>query len=322
MEKKYIVIGTSNSIVRGGWFDGFNEFSNSQVDRVALGGAPFTQFFSRLQSIVFEDYDLVILECSPNDESYSDKIGFSWFFDTLYQAFIAFLTQKCELVVLRVPAQPFLKDQSKVWQRQKKIIENLGAQTYDMSASLITIANAKNMQANDIYRDKYHPKADLMCEAGKIFSNWVVSSINNDFSKSRIAAPFEIFVQKVRSENTALISNNLIEESFEVLTVGESYKFPKPGFCLGFFIAAEYAWSCLALHGLDGSVQHTFVYFEPEKNKGQMKFVPIKNGYYLRAISLVHPYKLIEYPLHSNVPLGGSNQIAFGDFVFIDSINE
>lgn len=317
MQKRYLVIGTSNSIVKGGWFDGFVSIADAKVERKALGGAPFTQFFSELQSLDLAQYDLVILECSPNDESYSDKVGFSWFFDTLYQGFIASIIQYSNLLILRVPALDCITSPSNTWKRQLKIASELNVAVYDMSDSLLN-GNAASDIAS-LYRDKYHPKTELIHQAGVEFAKWLNGEKLDIYPAIQLKPAFGVYTQRINRNNKVSISNSLIDENFDVLGLNESFKFERPGFCIGFFVAAEHSWGFLKMYGLDDSIQYSFVYFDSNKNLGQKKFIPIKNGYYLKAISLSLPHKVIDCPLHSNVPLDGPNKVAFGDFVFLDN---
>ena len=194
--KKYLVIGTSNSIVKGGWFDGFKEQLEVEVDRVALGGAPFTQFFSKLPNINFSDYSLVILECSPNDETYAYKVGFSWYFDTLYQNFLAMITQYTKLVILRVPTLQFIAKPSAVWRRQKAIALNLNGKTYDITEVLV----GENAVENDLtlfYRDRDHPLTTDMNNVGKSFAKWLKLSIPDLPTPIGIKPSFKISSERI-----------------------------------------------------------------------------------------------------------------------------
>jgi hypothetical protein len=315
MLKSCLVVGTSNTIVKGGWFDGFSNSTAAQVDRIALGGAPFTQFFSRLHSVDLTVYDLVVLECSPNDEAYPDNVGFSWYFDTLYHGLLSRILHSTKLIVLRVPGLRNIIQPSDTWLRQKRIAEGLGVPVVDLSSDLLAGCDDRGVVA--LYRDQYHPLTDLLHQAGVNFAKRLGSI---DLSSTLVVQPpFDIYTQRVVSKNSVELSNSLISERFELLSLGESFKFTHPGFCIGFFIAAETAWGCLKLHGIDDEVKHLFVLYESDKNANQMKFVPIKNGFYLKALSIIQPYKIVDYSLHSDVPLDGDNKIAFGDFVFLDS---
>jgi hypothetical protein len=314
--KKHLIIGTSNSIVNGGWFDGFKDNSKTEVDRVALGGAPFTQFFSKISDINFTDYSLVILECTPNDETYADKIGFAWYFDTLYQNFLAMIVQYTKLVILRVPTLQFIESPSAVWERQQTIASNLNVRTYDITELLV---NNNKSDLTSLYRDRDHPLTTNMYNVGKCFSEWLEASILELPSPIEIKPAFRVYKESVMSKSTSSLVNSLINEKFSILSVGQSHKFSQPGVCIGFYIDAGNSWACLRLHGLDDEVRHSFIFFNPDVNKGHMKFVPIKNSFYLKAISITLPYKAVDYALHANVPLHGENRIAFGDFVFLDS---
>lgn len=290
-----------------------------EVDRVALGGAPFTQFFSKLPNINFSDYSLVILECSPNDETYADKVGFSWYFDTLYQNFLAMITQYTKLVILRVPTLQFIAKPSAVWRRQKAIALNLNVKTYDITEVLV----GENAVENDLtlfYRDRDHPLTTDMNNVGKSFAKWLKLSIPDLPTPIGIKPSFKIYKECIASEKKTKVFNSLVDEEFCILSVGQSYKFSKPGVCIGFYIDAGNSWACLKLHGLDDEIRYSFIFFDSEKNKGHMKFVPIKNSFYLKAVSVVPAYKAVDYGLHSNVPLDGENTIAFGEFVFLNSI--
>ena len=317
--KKYLVIGTSNSIVNGGWFDGFKDTSKVEVDRVALGGAPFTQFFSKLSDINFNNYSLVILECSPNDETYADKIGFSWYFDTLYQNFLAMIVQHTKLIILRVPTLQFIKSPTSVWKRQQAIASNLSIKIYDITESLISNNIVKN-DFSSLYRDRDHPLTNHMYNVGKCFSEWLKVSILTFPLPIKVKPSFRVYKENVISQSKLHMVNSLINEEFNILSVGQSYKFSKPGVCIGFYIDAGNSWACIKLHGLDDEIRHSFIFFNSDVNRGHMKFVPIKNSFYLKAISITLPYKAVDYALHSNVPLDGENSIAFGEFVFLDSI--
>jgi len=296
--KSVCIIGTSNALVRGGWFDGFAASWPYTLHRYALGGAPFIQFLGKLNEILSNNYDIFIVDTSPNDESYASQVGSDLFFDSLYTMFLSTLVKYAPTVVLRIPTKKFISSSSPVFERQVEICEAVGCHFIDCTKFILSFAEQKNC-SNSLYVDNYHPVANIMHQIGEKVSLYILSnSISNLSTGHNYSPKFRTINIQGDNFSQTSISTSTYNGNFSMINAGLSYNFNKYFFCLGFFVDAGHCNGIIRLHG-NGSHRDLSCHFDGNRNKNIAKFVCIPNGFFMKAISVEMPYKSIEFALHS-----------------------
>lgn len=311
-----LIVGTSNSMVRGGWYDAFTESQADSVKRISLGGAPFTQFLSRLSDIQEIQPDHIILECSANDESYPQFIGNDMFFDKLFHIFLSSLRSIAPVTVLRIPPLATLSKLSHVARRQKVICEQLGCTFYDAAPDIIQLAGNRSP-----YRDKHHPVTDIAHAFGKQFSEVFLNieaspPIAPDKLLNYTSAIGDINLPSLGCA-TNEIKTSLLHETFVVLEPNKSIKLPKNIFALGFFINSGETSGILRISG-PIERRELFCFYMDPSNKNVKRFIPLTNGMQVREVSCIWAHKAIDFALHTDL-FHFPQKVSLGKILYIDS---
>ena len=109
----------------------------------------------------------------------------------------------------------------------------------------------------------------------------------------------------------SIIETSVYSGSFCVISSGQGFNFDKTFFCLGFFVNAGITACIITLHGPLGERSIYCDYASP-RNNNIVKFVPIKDGFYMHSISVGYPHLSIETALDSEFMADKDYQIAIG----------
>lgn len=316
---KILVIGTSNTIVRGGWFDGFISEIGAEVERIALGGAPFVQFFSVLREVSEARPDHIILECAANDESYAQHIGSDIFVDRLYFMLLSSLRAIAPTTILRIPPESTLHNEPNIFKRQKSICHQLGCDVYNAAT---TIIEASNNTCS--YRDKHHPKTEIAYDLGRRFCNYLLPSLKSPRKGPSNVVSFldsvtDITIPRANLDTTN-IETSLLKEEFALLTPGSTARLQNGVFALGFYINSGRSTGVLRLEGPSDS-KDIFCYYTSPSNKNVKRFVPIRNGMNLRQISCVYAHNSVAISLHTDLFLI-PQEVSLGTILCLDVNNQ
>ncbi len=305
--RRALVIGTSNAIVRGGWFDGFANNYPGTVTRHAFGGAPFVQFMGSAKPLTEQPYDDIILETSPNDESYSGQVGSGWFFGRLYDDLIRFLVTRGRVLVLRVPPQPNIGKDVPISSLQRAICERNGACYFDLSPVLQSYG-----AVSDLYRDRYHPNTPFMHEAGAAVAEAVLQGADRPVREGPVLYDYKDEEGVRRGLDEIDVNTSLWSGKLTVVPEGKAIHLPRHTLCFGFYFDKRNCNGVVRLHGI-GAERDIQCFFEPAP-RSEIAFVPIRNGFVLNAISVQKPFQRLEYALHSKIE-AGPYKAAIGTFV-------
>ncbi|EQB31565.1 hypothetical protein [Sphingobium ummariense] len=292
-----LVIGTSNTIVKGGWFDSFTSSVGMSVTRIALGGAPFLQFMDVSGRVKSNDYRAIVVETSPNDESYPSSVGSAWTFDKLYHDFIVSLNSIAPVFVLRIPPQDKWRSNSPIASRQKHICELAGAHYFD--ATDVMLQSSREMGA-EVYRDKYHPTTPVAARVGAHLSDFIRGS---NFRPRRTARPCIVGSYALRKIDefgleAVSFSNSLVSEDFSIIPLGGKVVFDKPIFCLGFWMLSGRTNAMVRFEGPRES-RDILCRYRGVPSVGAVQFVPITDGFMAKSISVIKPWESLRFGLHS-----------------------
>lgn len=313
---KILVVGTSNTLVKGGWYDGLLDVvaGSHEVQRIALGGAPFSQFLSLLGEIESKAPDHVIVECAANDESYAMHVGSDIFFDRLYFMFLSSLRSFAAVTVFRIPPQGTVETGCAVARRQAGICRQLDCEFYDSAAEILDLGKATGVP----FRDKHHPQTEIARHIGQTFGDWLKGSLQAG-RPSKGCQNFSTCANEFSIERsdfqTARIETALVSEDFAILKPGTTIRLPRNEFILGFFVNAGETRGVLRL---DNSVQKRdiFCYFMEPSNKNVKRYVPVSNGLHVRRLSSLFAHQAADIALHTDL-FHFSQQIALGKLVTI-----
>lgn len=306
------VIGTSNTIQRGGWFDGFCETFEGEVDRFALGGAPFIQFLGILRDLERNKYDFIIFDTAPNDDSFYESVGNEFVFDSCYFKFVSSLMSIAPTSMLYIPTERAYKNTSAVFERQNDICRSLGCEVINLTGLIEMHAQSLGVAH---HRDLQHPSTVIMKEIGRhLGSKFSELEIRKSSSAVDYSHIFEnVSLTSVVNETTT-IKNSLVDEAFALLRLGQTARLRRPVTCLGFFVDASNSHGILRLSG-DRGARDIFCFFDSEKNKLTKRFVPVSDGFEISSVSVVRHSKAAEFALHSSFAFQPPYHVALGSFL-------
>ncbi|GEM_PF-6507400 len=313
---KILVIGTSNTLVRGGWYDGFTEElrSSHDVQRIALGGAPFSQFLSLLNDIEKADAHHIVVECAANDESYAAQVGSEIFFDRLYYMFLSSLRSLAAVTVLRIPPQVTVETGSPVARRQIEICRQLDCLFYDAADEILELGR----ESGSPFRDKHHPQTVIARAIGQSFGSWLNQRLSG-VRPSTALRNYASCITEVSIESSvypkAPINTALVKEEFFVLKPGVAINLPQTEFIIGFFLNSGETRGVIRLDG-PVSKRDLFCYFMEPSNKNVKRYVPVANGLYVRRLFSLFAHQATELALHCDL-FHFQQQIALGKLVSI-----
>lgn len=318
---KILVVGTSNTLVKGGWYDGFQEALDGrhEVKRIALGGAPFSQFLSLINDMASEAPDHIVVECAANDESYPTHVGNEIFFDRLYYMFLSSLSSFAGVSVLRIPPNATVATGSPVARRQAEICQQIGCSFYDAAEEILELGN----QAESPYRDKHHPQTRIAHRIGQTFGGW----LQKNLTVSRPSPTFRNYSDCVievlidRSDYPiSRIETSLVTEDFIILKPGTIINLSRTEFIIGFFVNSGETRGILRL---DGSVQKRdlFCYFMESSNQNVKRYIPVSNGLHARRVSSLFAHQAADIALHCDL-FHFPQQVALGKLVTIRMDNQ
>ncbi|NVO25470.1 hypothetical protein [Donghicola mangrovi] len=313
---KVLVVGTSNSLLSGGWYDGFCAElpSGYEVSRIALGGAPFTQFFSTLSDIEKSQADHIILECSANDESYPTHVGSEIFFDRLYFMLLSSLRSFAPVTVLRIPPLKTLDTMPPLVTRQLDLCHQTGCGIFDAA---LRIRNLRNDNV-PLYIDKHHPNIPVANQVGREFAVWLKMHFDGAPAPSELRN-YTSSVRVITFDRPDLadsrIENSLIQEDFKILAPGSVVRLAQTEFILGFFVNSGETRGVLRLHG-PKDTKDLFCYYMDPSNQNVKRFVPLPNGMYIQKLSSHFAHQAVSLALHTDM-FHIEHKIALGQIVAI-----
>jgi hypothetical protein len=125
---KILILGTSNSILVGGWVAGFKQaYPDAEVQNASIGASPGLQFAYWLDKSI-EAYDLVIFDSIINDEYLLKYIGTKAYQDQLMFEILSTLASRTKLVVLGFSRRKHRTADSDEYKSRKIISKKVGAQ--------------------------------------------------------------------------------------------------------------------------------------------------------------------------------------------------
>lgn len=304
------VIGTSNTIQRGGWFDGFKEAFPGDVRRIALGGSPFIQFLGLLRDIERSHYDVILFDTAPNDDSFYAAVANEFIFDSCFYKFVSSLMSIAPSAMVYIPTERAYQRGSVVFERQREICEVLGCKVLDLTPLISAHAAELGLPS---HRDLQHPSTPIMNAIGK----WIATQTPFP-QRFRIPRDYSDLFENIEvvsgDHQKTVIDSTLIKEEFSVLDAGKTVRLRQSIFSLGFFVDAGHTNGVVRLHGAKGR-RDIFCYFDLARNARTKRFVPIPDGFEISAVSVVRHSEAAEFALHSSSGFSAPYRAAFGKFL-------
>lgn len=236
------ILGTSNSIIKGGWVDGLkSSLPSANIKNLSIVASPGIQFGLRLGEN-FTKYDYVFFDSIPNDELlYYESSGYSESSESERIIFeiLSTIASESRLIVLGFCLKNNLEKQTSLFKSRLAITDYLEAQFIDIPRILKVFRDIGNFQ--DLYEEHpAHPLLELSFKIGfligeniknsKIFniSRTALNYRSNFYSWSQANAPLSIPRKK--------FSNSLTSQEFVEINSDDQIHFDSQKKLIGFYL--------------------------------------------------------------------------------------
>lgn len=315
---KACVIGTSNAILGTGWYGGFCQAFDGEVERFALGGAPLVQLARFFEKIEQKKYDYIIVDSNPNDETYSSKIGKYEFYIGLVELCMNFIAERGRIILLQIPTVKNFHQQNRI----RAAIAPLVRAKRGVVIDIADIAQRSVYPASNLWmRDNYHLKNNLAftlgAAIGTVLSGRGPDGYGRDLEQS--ANPFKVVRGSTTCAHRSRINTRIMNAEFVVLTPGEQLEFQgDEGLCLGMYVDSGLTNGIATLVDQDGSVRRISMFYRNNVNKNICLFMPIRDGINISKFICNNPFDLFEVGLHTVLNHYAPWRIAITDLLFLD----
>ncbi|WP_410952313.1 hypothetical protein [Pseudomonas sp. S1(2024)] len=295
MTRNILILGTSNSLLKGGWVDGLREaLPGWNIQNRSIGASPGIQFAASLNTD-FSSFDYVFFDSVPNDEEYQYlNVGYS---DIEFSTQILFdifstISAKANLIVLGICNKRFLDRESEVYSLRRYLASACGADFIDVRELFNSFSGffAERGGSRDLYEDHpSHPLAKHMFFLGGLIGACLKGA------PAPVAKGGKCYKSKYLAWDASMVngsahrvverSNSLLSERFVLLEEGESLSFELGMRCIGLYVNYRGTNAVATLSG-QGSVSLDINLFSGIDDRVLKLFVPIPNGIDLTRVSV------------------------------------
>ena len=287
MAKRILILGTSNSLITGGWVDGLKASNESfQIHNKSIGASPGIQFAAHIDTD-FSVYDYVFFDSVPNDEQYQyESSGYSEleFIVEVLRDIFSVIASHTRLIVLGVCNKNYFDVESKVYSARRALAGFCNSEFIDVRKILRSCDSF--FVARSGVRDLYdahpsHPLPQHMKLIGYLIGKELNDSVKGAIRPSIKTPGYSTWIAADNNDQTFSViekENSFLQEKFGLIYDGVQLNFPEEKLCLGFYIN---------FHGTDASVRvensfagkvRSISLFNKTSDKLLKLFVPIPNG--------------------------------------------
>lgn len=304
---KVLVVGTSNSVLRGGWVDGLKETVSGKVINRSVGASCSAFLLYELCSLSsrMEEYDIVIIDSMVNDEYFLNK-GFlqeKYLLDYVQQIY-TILAEKI-VIYLSFSSQQFFNCQSRAELIHRAQAFSTGAYFISVKQILHNFLNDnKSIKQSLIYEDPGHVHRAIAKEIGRGIGKIINSTILSKTANLTASSRFSIYIPGERGCRLVIEETKIrIELLFEYLDKS-LIRLPKYKIIHGLFVNAKKTNCCVEFYPDKNSYNIAKGYFGNYDGKMQMKFLHFKRPFlpfrnYLKVFKNVENNKISENFIHS-----------------------
>lgn len=295
MTRNILILGTSNSLLKGGWVDGLREaLPGWNIQNRSIGASPGIQFAASLNTD-FSNFEYVFFDSVPNDEEYQYlNVGYS---DIEFSTQILFdifstISAKANLIILGICNKRFLDRESEVYSLRRYLASACGADFIDVRELLNSFSGffAERGGSRDLYEDHpSHPLAKHMFFLGGLIGACLkgtpapVAKVGKCYKSKYLA--WDASMVNGSAHRVVERSNSLLSERFVLLEEGESLSFELGMRCIGLYVNYRGTNAVAKLSG-QGAVSLDINLFSGIDDRVLKLFVPIPNGIDLTRVSV------------------------------------
>jgi len=303
---KILVLGTSNSILKGGWTRGLIEAAPLDwvIDNKSVGASPLTQF-SGWMCKDLSCYDCVLVDAIPNDENLLQYIGDRAFYDELQNQILSTIAGQTHLITLGFCNQNYREKRSEVFKSYQMAMKRL-------NGTFLNVIEYALKFPEPVFLDGPHIHPDIAFRYGQelvdVLPNLILraSPSTHNFSENFI----ELVVPELSDAETVSKKNSLLRDDYARLDVGVGIDLPKQGRVIGFSIDATMSYADICFMGPSGA-RRIGLRYNMSENGFLAKFVPVPSGWITDRIEIMEPDEGSEAAPHNRpTDPGGRRSVA------------
>jgi hypothetical protein len=208
----FLIIGESNSVMKGGWVQGFvDNVNDAVVVNRSIGSTGVLNAIHQLVELKdeFFDFDVILLDHLINDVRFyiNDQERYFKYLRTLYSALLSCGVKVVELAYFRHD----LNDVGmKFLCEIIDFIKAMEIEVFDVREKLLQIKDRENLEnLSSLYRDSAHPQPKVSYEIGCELAVNLVSLDRSDIERKKLVLPFHIMDVDIIQTNSVLEAKSL-----------------------------------------------------------------------------------------------------------------
>ncbi len=227
------IIGTSNSILKDGFYSGLHENKWCKLTNISLGASSSAVGVWAIEKVDFHEYDFVIMDLLNNEE----HIIYSGY-NTIERALgnILTLVNKCSLagsipVIVSFPRKFFFGDECEIRPLHRSVMalaKNLSISKFDLYELVDSVlASNQNFSLDNLFMDEAHLKRPIAKLIGSAIADLLINKFNNElivnkkfFDVSYYSAKYISVVSNDFDAERIERKNNFTKETFSKIQDG------------------------------------------------------------------------------------------------------
>lgn len=282
---KILILGTSNSLRRGGWVTGLIEaLPDAEVRNMSIGASPGLQY-ALLMDMDFSYYDYVVFDSVPNDEEYFYRtVNYSNqdFFNDIYYEMFSTISSQSRLIVLAIPLFTHFKEASGIFQTRELLARSAGAQFLCFRSIIENMHSLMDSIIDGFYDSQQHPTLFISNFIGK----QIARVLNDDYANGGM-----VFIHDTRNfarnfvkrdlakeyspDKVYQVSNSLMAWNYVLLGQGDEITIDNTSLLIGFYVNVMKTKTHLDFIHNESKIATVSLMREPSDNGSFLKvFIP------------------------------------------------
>jgi hypothetical protein len=273
-----LILGTSNSLLKGGYVDGLREaFPEAQIHNRSVGASPGIQFLRHINEDL-SGYDCIVFDSAVNDENWIDQLGTRRYYHRLMSRLFASLAVQSRLLVLGFCNERYFDGpDSDIFELYRMAAFTGGGEFLSVKTFI-----KNNVFEGPVYQDDSHVDIRVSHVFGEALADHIRSAPLRTPKPGRRGFAHEFSVLQLTQPHYAHLGtvvtkhNSLFRFEARLLKEDACLVFRRPKFIVGFLIDSHHARCALSFQAGKIARRMSLKYWIQETLL--VKFVPVLNG--------------------------------------------
>lgn len=283
--KPILILGTSNSMYKDGWVDGFKvSRPSSEIINLSVGGSPGIQFL-RYADLDFSAYAAVVFDSAINDENHLPYLGGVRNYRTLMAMLFKIISARTKLIALGFRNRQNVNVESEVFSIYRECCETAGGKFICVNSWIFSQFG----RDIEVYEDMAHVKRDIANSFGRHLWALVPWTEVESYARSPTVVHSVRVIDAKEFSSYSLItkSSSFTSAELALLPVGSTIEFPRRLIVLGLFFDYRATYGAIKFHNSKTLSGQNFRY--PIEDRLVLKFVPFWGGVECEGLTVVPP---------------------------------